>query len=72
MTTNTSQSHVLAPTATALPVDALAMDPPQGHVHLAPTAIVLPIDALVMDAFQGHIYLGSTATDSSLKELVAA
>jgi hypothetical protein len=72
MATNTSQGHVLAPTATVFPVDALVMGASQDHVHLAPTATVLPVDALVIGASQGHVHLGSTATNSSLDELVAA
>jgi hypothetical protein len=72
MATDTPQGHVLAPTATGLPLDVLVMDDSQGHVHLGSTATGLPLDALVMHVSQGHIHLDSTATDSSLDELVAA
>lgn len=68
MATNTSQGHVLAPTATVLPVDALVMDASQGHVHLGSTATDTSLDELV--AAQGHLRLGPTLTDFSPDHLV--
>jgi hypothetical protein len=50
MATNTSQGHVLAPTATVFPVDALVISASQDHVYLALITTVLPVDTLVISA----------------------